>query len=328
MKKYLLPEGGQFYKANLHCHSTVSDGRLTPAELKDYYMSMGYSIIAYTDHDVFVQHHNLTDEHFLALGGFELCINEKGKDWGHTRTCHFNGIALDPDTYDHPWYGKEHPFRGICQDRGPDSPHYDPETISEMMTTVADKGFFVTYNHPVWSKETHEEYLHYRGMHAMEIENYGSFVAGYEDYVPYIYDDFLQHGIRLFPVAADDNHNSLPQDDPRSDAGGGFVMIRAEKLEYRTITAALMHGDFYASEGPQIHELWVEDGRVHIVASPAAQISMQSDAREFASTRAVGENPVTEGDFLIPPTATYIRLTVTDHRGKHANTRAYFTAEF
>ena len=34
MKKYLLPETGNFYKANLHSHSTVSDGTLTPAEMK------------------------------------------------------------------------------------------------------------------------------------------------------------------------------------------------------------------------------------------------------------------------------------------------------
>ena len=34
MKKYLLPETGQFYKANLHCHTTVSDGRMTPEEVK------------------------------------------------------------------------------------------------------------------------------------------------------------------------------------------------------------------------------------------------------------------------------------------------------
>ena len=37
MKKYLLPRTGKFYKANLHCHSTVSDGKLTPAELKEAY---------------------------------------------------------------------------------------------------------------------------------------------------------------------------------------------------------------------------------------------------------------------------------------------------
>ena len=30
MKKFLLPENGNFYKANLHCHTTISDGRLTP----------------------------------------------------------------------------------------------------------------------------------------------------------------------------------------------------------------------------------------------------------------------------------------------------------
>ena len=35
MRKYLLPENGNFYKANLHCHSTVSDGTLTPEEMKE-----------------------------------------------------------------------------------------------------------------------------------------------------------------------------------------------------------------------------------------------------------------------------------------------------
>ena len=34
MKHYLLPHGQNFYKANLHCHSTVSDGKLTPEEIK------------------------------------------------------------------------------------------------------------------------------------------------------------------------------------------------------------------------------------------------------------------------------------------------------
>ena len=34
MKKYLLPENGNFYKANLHCHTNISDGKLTPAERK------------------------------------------------------------------------------------------------------------------------------------------------------------------------------------------------------------------------------------------------------------------------------------------------------
>ena len=62
----LLPETG-LYKANLHCHTTVSDGRLTPEEIKELYMSEGYSIVAYTDHREYVWHKELDDENFLAL---------------------------------------------------------------------------------------------------------------------------------------------------------------------------------------------------------------------------------------------------------------------
>ena len=38
MKRYLLPETGTFYKANLHCHSNLSDGKLSPAQIKKIYM--------------------------------------------------------------------------------------------------------------------------------------------------------------------------------------------------------------------------------------------------------------------------------------------------
>ena len=67
MRKYLLPENGKFYKANLHCHTTVSDGRLAPEQVKEAYMAEGYSVIAYTDHDVMIPHPELCDENFLAL---------------------------------------------------------------------------------------------------------------------------------------------------------------------------------------------------------------------------------------------------------------------
>ena len=75
MKKFLLPESGQFYKSNLHCHSTISDGGWTPEQLKEEYAKRGYSIIAYTDHNIMIPHHDLTDDKFLALTGFEMDFN-------------------------------------------------------------------------------------------------------------------------------------------------------------------------------------------------------------------------------------------------------------
>ena len=37
MKKHLLPESGNFYKANLHCHTILSDGQKTPEQIKEEY---------------------------------------------------------------------------------------------------------------------------------------------------------------------------------------------------------------------------------------------------------------------------------------------------
>lgn len=44
-------ERWQQHRANLHTHTTMSDGRLTPAEAIDRYREMGYSVLALTDHD-------------------------------------------------------------------------------------------------------------------------------------------------------------------------------------------------------------------------------------------------------------------------------------
>lgn len=52
-KTELLPGGVTYYKANLHCHTTLSDGKLTPEEIKEAYKSRGYQVVAFTDHRVY-----------------------------------------------------------------------------------------------------------------------------------------------------------------------------------------------------------------------------------------------------------------------------------
>ena len=52
-EKISTAQRGKFYKANLHAHSTQSDGRQTPEELKARYKENGYSIFALSDHDFF-----------------------------------------------------------------------------------------------------------------------------------------------------------------------------------------------------------------------------------------------------------------------------------
>ena len=73
--KYLLPYKN-FYKANLHCRSTLSDGMLTPAQLKENYKNKGYSVLAITDNEP-VSEKALCDEDFLVLSGFRFGAKSK-----------------------------------------------------------------------------------------------------------------------------------------------------------------------------------------------------------------------------------------------------------
>ena len=152
MKKYLLPKDGNFYKANLHCHSTVSDGKWTVEEIKKNYMEQGYSIVAYTDHDVLIPHPELNDDKFLALNGLEFGIGEGVKSGKISRTCHFCAIALEPDNITQPcWHREKYQFHNAVNYRNKvvfdDSEadwerEYSPEYINKMMENCREKGFY------------------------------------------------------------------------------------------------------------------------------------------------------------------------------------------
>ena len=106
MRTELLSQNKNQYKTNLHCHSTVSDGEQSPEEIKEYYKSLGYSAVCYTDHEVLIGHKELCDEDFIALHGYEVAIK---KDWSeHTGdfmpVYHLNLIAESQDNLTMPQF--------------------------------------------------------------------------------------------------------------------------------------------------------------------------------------------------------------------------------
>lgn len=105
-------------------------------------------------------------------------------------------------------------------------------------------------------------------------------------------------------------------------------MIKADALEYRKITDALVAGNFYSSQGPEIQQLWVEDGRVHITTSDAIQIFMTTANRRSGMAWAKEGSTINEATFRLDRAMGYFRLTVVDRRGRCAHTNAYFLDEF
>ena len=91
----LIDETKSQYKVELHSHTTCSDGEYSPAELKALYQQNGFDAAAFTDHDIFLRHNELTDESFVALNGYEL--NIPTPDHRALRCYHINFIAENPD---------------------------------------------------------------------------------------------------------------------------------------------------------------------------------------------------------------------------------------
>lgn len=336
MRKYLLPENGNFYKSNLHCHTNCSDGKLSPEEVKELYKSHGYSVVAYTDHNILVHHPDLDDDGFLALSGYEFNINEVTPNKKWTRTCHLCFIAPDRNT-PYVCYNSERklskgaePYRDQqCYDKSkPDFELiYSPRQINAAIRAAEEHGYYVTYNHPYWSMESYPDYMSYNGMDAMEIYNHSSATGGYDEYNTHAYDDMLRAGKRIYAVAADDNHNAHAPDSKRCDSLGGITVIKAERLEYDCIFAALKNGHTYATTGPEIKALWFEDGSIHIECSDAEKITMNTGIRLARAVHAPNGGTVSSADFEIPQDSEYVRFTVTDAAGKCAYTNAYFTDE-
>ena len=96
MIKYISKDMPQ-YKANLHCHSVLSDGSLTPEQLKAAYKEHGYSVLAITDHEYPYDHSAMTEDDFIMLTGYEAYIRPHDSSYNpYGPEVHINLFAKEP----------------------------------------------------------------------------------------------------------------------------------------------------------------------------------------------------------------------------------------
>ena len=333
-KKHLLPQVDHFYKANLHTHSTISDGKLTPEEVKEAYKALGYQILCLTDHNIIVNHSAMNDPDFLMLTGIEININSPdyyttGGSGG--KTYHINLIAKDPDNLWCPANLRHSPVSAeienkICYDDM--ELNYTADSINAMIAKANEKGFLVMYNHPTWSCQNYVDYAELKGLWGMELQNSESYMLGYNENNFQAYKDLLNLGNRIYPLGTDDMHQ-------RRALGKSWIMVGASDLSYGNVIKALEKGDFYMSCGPEIKDLRIEDGIVKISCSDAKQISLETQDRFATNVIANGSDWLQEAQFdmnrllnrIKDDPSAYIRLTITAPDGSYAATRAYYVNE-
>ncbi len=345
MKHELIPQSGHFYKANLHTHTVVSDGRHTPEEIKEIYKAHGYAVVAFTDHDVMVSHEELCDEDFLAITSYEVETNSDapGGSFLGVKTYHLNFYAKDPRETRYVCPNPAYCFSGAPayaaqQDyyKGDYVRRYSVEGQNEMIAEAKRLGYLVSYNHPDWSLQHYEDYAGLEGFHALEVYNTGCVVEGYLlDKSDHVLDEYLNMGKRVYPIATDDCHGD-------HDLCGGWVRFKAPALTYDAIMTAYERGDFYASWGPELESLVLEDGILKVTCAPGSSGASVRCAEVHTGLRwtriATDESGLNSVEFDLNPyihearrigygDRAYFRLVLTDARGDRALTRGYFLDE-
>lgn len=331
--KHLLPQVQKYFKTNLHTHSTISDGRFTPQQVKNMYKEKGYSILALTDHNIIADHSDMNEDDFLMLTGVEINFNHQNyRPRFDGQVYHLNLISKRPDNL---WIPSKPPHKypgGVEYEEKMKYENmdvsYNVDAVNAMIKKANEKGFLVMYNHPTWSCQSYPDYANLKGLWAMELCNGECCCSGNDEKNnSRVYKDLLTLGNKLYPTGTDDMHR-------KGAVGIAWIMVGAKKLEYDSVISALENGDFYMSTGPEIFDITLEETIVTVKCSPARQITLTNHGRFARRVFAEGAETITKAEFDITDffekantENSYILITVTDKDGNYASTRAYYLSE-
>lgn len=275
-----------FFKGNLHCHTTKSDGKLTPEEVKAFYRKRGYDFLAMTDHRFLTENTHMEDG-MLVLSGIEMDYNIPSE------VIHIVGIGPSEDV--------------MNTDLSKDPQKY--------IDTVRELGGRTILAHPAWSLNTVTTLAGLHGISAAEMYNSASTYPWNGDRADSssVLDAAAAHGTFYNFVASDDSHWY------DGEAGRSFTMIQADELTQESLFEAFDAGRFYCSQGPVIKQIHVDEQKISVECSPVERVIFYSN-RPWAKDRCVNGSNLTSASYdLTTHTGdTFIRIQLMDAEGRSA----------
>ena len=295
---------GRFWRGNLHTHSNLSDGAWSLDNVVNAYKRVGYDFVMMSEH--FIHHYNfpmadtrhLRGNDFTTLIGAELHapVTSAGELWHIVAA----GLPLDFPP----------PGKG--------------ETGPQIAKRAVAAGAFVGIAHPAWSQLTLEDGRDLSFAHAVEIYNHGCAVECDRGDGFYLLDQLLNEGHRMSAFATDDAHFKVP------DHFGGWVQVKAQSLDPEVLLEALKRGQYYASQGPQFHDIQLVGDELTVNCSPVDTIAVVCGISRTvvkvgrAITEATLNLKKLEDGWLMEKTSPWFRVVVIDNGGKRAWSNPYW----
>ncbi len=276
-----------WYKGNLHAHTTLSDGQCTPDEVAKLYKDAGYHFLALTDHNILSD--TCVKDGMLMLRGVEL-----GENYMSPRRVayHFVGIGGDDGTADYDYSKSE-------------------KNPQKMLDHLKNHGAYTILCHPDWSLMTTADIMALNGYDAVEVMNTISDPYARGD-SSHIIDTVMTSGRIDKMVASDDAHFYT------GDHCSASVWVNTDELSEESILSALRNGQFYASEGPRFQSIEVENGFIRVRTSPVSLIRFMSDSFYVEGRRCIIDTCASCAVYEIKRSDTFVRIEAVDKSGRRA----------
>lgn len=288
----MFQKEGNWYKGNLHTHTTESDGQRTKEEVIRLYREAGYDFLALTDH--WVESDTMMQDGMLLLSGCEWDTGDMIKH----PIYHILGIAMQ---------------RKVGLER---TNTYPPQFLIDQ---IRKAGGIAILAHPMWSLTDPAKALELEGLAGAEIFNSVSdaeFSNGRRADSSLYFDLWADKG-RIMPCFAQDDSHWYKGEQTRS-----YIMVKAKELTRDAILEAIAEGSFYASQGPRFESVEVKEGKITVKCSAAERVIFYSNIiwAEDRSQILNGDSAV----YKVKPTDKYVRVELIDKEGKMAWTSPFW----
>lgn len=303
MRESYFPNTGNWLKGNVHSHTTRTDGLCPPDKQIRDYCEHGYDFLSITDHNVVDSHQLGKDVDICIIPGWERDIRHNVEN---TKCIHVVGL-----------FPSDAEVTPVREER-----RYDCQEIShqQLLDEMKADGEYVFLAHPHWSRMTPDEVLNLSGLHAIEVFNTGCERLMHAGRADLYWDLLLQNGQKVWGIACDDTHGKTA----KSDRFGGWIMVRATECTASSIIEEMKNGKFYLTQGPQIEDWGMEDGRIYFKCSPCQEIHVTTYPTRGSSYYAEDGKTLTEISYPLKGGEKYIRIECIDQTGHTAWTNPHF----
>ena len=297
-----------WYKGNIHTHTTKSDGDAAPEVVVKWFMEHGYDFLVLSDHN----HRTILEQEVeggpLMVPGEEVSARiDNG-----SIPIHINGIGITRVV--EPYHGDE-----------------IVDTIQRNVNAILDAGGIASINHPnyQWAFD-HTHVREVDGASLLEVFN-GSPITNNEGgpgkfTAEEIWDGVLTAGKPIFGVAADDSHHYFDFAHDRLNPGRGWVVVEADELTVDAIVNGLASGSFYSSTGVTLEELESTDKRISLTIEQYATC-LHRTVFSGPDGKVLAEREGLEPTYEIQGDEEYVRATVYSSLGVKAWTQPVFVSK-